>query len=356
MARLIFFSLLSLALAGPTAPAKKCLAGPPLKHWPPDAAKTLNRMIAANANSGRYAVFDMDNTSYRYDVEESLIPFLENKGVISRDSIDPSLKIIPFKDTPTYTESLYSYYNRLCDFDDILCYPFSAEIFSGIPLRQLKVYVDELMALNTSIPTTVYEGDVPTNTTVNPPRIFRGQVELFNRLQANGIDVYIMSASAEELARMVVTDPKYGYNLKPEHVIGVSLVLKNQTSGALTSVRSQIAEGTYNMAANMDLVLTPTLWTPNTWQTGKWAAVLSYISNWKKPILVAGDTPLSDGPMLFHGVDVARGGIHLWVNRKDKYMTQMNGMMKQYAEEQKEEGLPVTADKNWIIVKPEDIL
>src|SRR5699024_1491077 len=104
------------ALAGPAAAAaaaKKCTAGPALKHWPPAAAKALNAMIAANAHSGRYAVFDMDNTSYQYDIEESMIPFLENKGVISRDTIDPSLKIIPFKDTPTYKESLYSYYNRL---------------------------------------------------------------------------------------------------------------------------------------------------------------------------------------------------------------------------------------------------
>ncbi|KAL3957082.1 hypothetical protein ACCO45_007660 [Purpureocillium lilacinum] len=331
MAPLALVSLLSLALAGPAAAAaaaKKCTAGPALKHWPPAAAKALNAMIAANAHSGRYAVFDMDNTSYQYDIEESMIPFLENKG----------------------------YYNRLCDIDDILCYPFSAEVFSNIPLRQLKVYIDELLALNSSIPTTEYVDGVPTNTTVNPPRIFRGQVELYNKLQNNGIEVYIMSASAEELVRLMVTDPKYGYNMKPENVIGVSLLLKNQTSGAITSVRSQIADGTYDMSATMDLVMTPTLWTPNTWQTGKWAAVLSYISNWRKPILVGGDTPASDGPMLFHGVDVARGGIHLWINRKEKSMNQLNGMIKQYAQEQKDEGLPVTADKNWVIVKPEDIL
>ncbi len=49
--------------------------------------------------------------------------------------------------------------------------------------------------------------------------------------------------------------------------------------------------------------------------------------NGKKPVLVGGDTPTSDGYMLFHSVDVSKGGIHLWVNRKDKYMTQINGMM-----------------------------
>src|SRR3546814_19850269 len=44
-----------------------------LKHWPAQQAKALDAMIAANANKGNYAVFDMDNTSYRYDQEESLL-------------------------------------------------------------------------------------------------------------------------------------------------------------------------------------------------------------------------------------------------------------------------------------------
>jgi hypothetical protein len=62
---------------------------PPIKHWPADQAKALDAMIAANANKGNYAVFDMDNTSYRYDLEESLLPFMENKGLITRDKLDP---------------------------------------------------------------------------------------------------------------------------------------------------------------------------------------------------------------------------------------------------------------------------
>ncbi len=36
-------------------------------------------------------------------------------------------------------------------------------------------------------------------------------------------------------------------------------------------------------------------------------------------------------------------------------MTQLNGMMKTNAEAQAKEGLPVTADKNWVIVKPDEI-
>lgn len=334
----------------------KGLAGPELKHWPKPAAKALNAMIARNAHNESYAVFDMDNTSYQFDLEESLLPYLENKGVLTRDTMDPTLKLIPFNDTANHTESLYSYYLRLCDLDDAVCYPFAAQIFSGIPLRQLKVYVDELMALNTTIPTTYYDEGVLTATEVSPPKVFSGQVELYNRLMANGIEVYVITAAAEELVRMVASDPKYGYNVKPENVIGVTLLMKNQTSGDLTTARKQITDGTYDEQANLGLELTPFLWTPATWKAGKWAAIQTYIDPWKRPVLAGGDTPDSDGPMQFYGVDVARGGIHLWVNRKDAYLEEINEMRKEYAADQAREGQPVTADKNWVVVKPVDVL
>ncbi len=93
---------------------------------------------------GNYAVFDMDNTSYRYDLEESLLPFMENKGLITRDKLDPSLKLIPFKDTADHKESLFSYYYRLCEVDDMVCYPWVAQVFSGFTLKELKGYVDEI--------------------------------------------------------------------------------------------------------------------------------------------------------------------------------------------------------------------
>ncbi|MEB0092501.1 haloacid dehalogenase-like hydrolase, partial [Pseudomonas sp. CCI4.2] len=86
-----------------------------LTHWPAAQAKQLNAMIEANANKGNFAVFDMDNTSYRYDLEEALLPYMENKGLITRETLDPSLKLIPFKDTADHKESLFSYYYRLCE-------------------------------------------------------------------------------------------------------------------------------------------------------------------------------------------------------------------------------------------------
>ncbi|MGY4534089.1 phosphoserine phosphatase [Pseudomonas sp. TE3786] len=349
LARSLFAAAFSLVLAGNAAAATE------LKHWPADAAKQLDAMIAANANKGNFAVFDMDNTSYRYDLEESLLPFMENKGVLTREKLDPSLKLIPFKDSAEHKESLFSYYYRLCEIDDMVCYPWVAQVFSGFTLSELKGYVDELMASGKPVPSTYYEGDVVKPIEVQPPKVFTGQAELYNKLMENGIEVYVMTAASEELVRMVAADPKYGYNVKPQNVIGVSLLLKDPKSGALTTARKQITAGTYDAKVNMDLEVTPYLWTPATWMAGKQAAILTYIDEWKKPVLVGGDTPSSDGYMLFHSVDVAKGGIHLWVNRKDKYMGQITAMQAKHAAAQAKEGLPVTADKNWVVVKPEEI-
>ncbi|GAB7330029.1 hypothetical protein MBLNU13_g01719t1 [Cladosporium sp. NU13] len=327
-----------------------------LQHWPKDAAAALEKMIVANANSSNYACFDMDNTSYRFDVEESLIPFLENRGILTRSRLPQELKLIPFKDTANVTESLYGYYQRLCTIDSLLCYPWAAQVWAGFTLRELKGYVDELMALNTTIPAAYWDGDEIVHEEVNRPHIFRGQVELYNTLMANGIDVYVVSASAEEIVRMVASDPKYGYNVKPENVIGVSTFLKNTTSGELTNSRKQIEAGAYDQEANLDLVFGTYLNTPVPWFSGKWAAILTYIDQWKKPVLVAGDTPGSDGYMLFHGVDVEKGGIHLWVNKSASNFEAISQDIVDNAAAQKANGLNVTADKNWVVVLPTEIL
>lgn len=165
--------LAALALAAAVGQA----SATELEHWPAPAARQLNALIEANANKGAYAVFDMDNTSYRYDLEESLLPYLEMKGVLTRDRLDPSLKLIPFKDQAGHKESLFSYYYRLCEIDDMVCYPWVAQVFSGFTLRELKGYVDELMAYGKPIPATYYDGDKLATLDVEPPRVFSGQRE-----------------------------------------------------------------------------------------------------------------------------------------------------------------------------------
>ncbi|CUB04212.1 phosphorylcholine phosphatase [Marinomonas fungiae] len=326
-----------------------------LEHWPENIASQLNQMIEQNANSGAYAVFDMDNTSYQFDIEESLLPYLEMKGVLTRETMDPSLKLIPFKDTDTYKESLNSYYYRLCEIDNLVCYPWVAQIFSGFTLSELKGYVDEVMAYKKPVPITYYDGDKVVESSVNPPIVFKGMNELYNRLQENGIEVYVMTAASEEIVRMIASDPKYGYNVKPENVIGVNMLLKDRETGELTTSRLQIRDGEYDQGANMKLELTPYLMNPMTWYEGKLGSITGWIDQWRKPVLVAGDSPLSDGYMLFNGTDIDKGGMRLWVDRKAKYMKQVEEWKADAAEQQAALGQAVTANKNWLVVKPSDL-
>ncbi|KDB10370.1 hypothetical protein LIG30_0713 [Burkholderia sp. lig30] len=326
-----------------------------LAHWPADSAKALNEMIAAHAHRGDYAVFDADNTTYRYDLEEALLPYLENRGVLTRETLDPSLRVIPFHDAPDYRESLTSYYYRLCEIDDLVCYPWIAQAFAGFTLAELKTHVDAMLADGKPVPVRYWRRGAVVDGMVNPPRVFKGMQELYNALHEHGIDVYVMTAAHEELARLVLADPKYGYNVKPENVIGVTTLLRNPATGALTTSRLQIRAGRYDESANRALVVTPFLMNPMTWYEGKLGSIVGWIDQWKKPVLVAGDTPMSDGYMLLNATDVARGGLRVWVDKKDAQMTQIRAWSDASAERQRALGQPVTADRNWIVVKPDAI-
>ncbi|MEP2783536.1 MAG: hypothetical protein ABJO67_16605 [Pseudoruegeria sp.] len=341
-------ALLTMGIATPSSATE-------LEHWPKEAATQLNSLIEQHANTGAYAVFDMDNTMYHYDLTESLLPYLEMKGVLTRETLDQSLIIMPFKDTADHQESLNSYYYRLCEVDDMVCYPWIAQSFAGLSLGDLKGYVDELLAYEGDIPITYFDGDDVVESTVNRPEIYQGQVELVNKMMENGIEVYVISAANAEAVRDVASDPKYGYNIKPENVLGVSMLLKDTETNALTTVRKQIREGSFVPGENENLILTPYLWTPSTWMSGKAGAIWEYIDEARKPILVAGDTPANDRFMLFHSTDIENGGMRIWVDRKDKYMVQIEDMWNDLAAKQKQAGVAVTADKNWIVVKDEDI-
>ena len=342
-------------------PIKQSLYGPTLDAWPKEIAGILDDMIMHNANSGSYACFDADQTTYQWDMEESIVAYLEMKNVLIREKLDPALILNPFLDTAEHNESLFSYYYRLCTvIDDAVCYTWMAQAFSGMTLNELKTYVDEMLQLNTGNTTikatlTTLNNDsiIQTEYDAPIPNFYVAQQELYNRLMANGIDVYVVTASQEELIRMVLADPKYGYNVKPENVIGMATLLRNNTQ--FTTARKQIADNTYDEKHNLDLVFTSYLWSPQTMFAGKYGAILTYINQWKMPILVAGDTPVSDGYMLFHAYNEPRGTIRLWINRKDAYLTLIKEMEDQYVMEQHKNNVTVTADKNWIYITSNEL-
>ena len=330
-------------------------ADPALRHWPPEAAAKINALIKANAHRGAYAVFDADNTSYHHDLVGSLLPFMEMRGLLTRDTMHPSLKIIPFRDSATHRESLHSYYFRLGEIDDQIGYPWASQIFAGFTLRELKAQLDDLLAYGNTIPAQCFVGDRIEELAIEPPRLQRGQQELYTTLMRHGIEVFVVSAAAEELVRMLLSDPKYGYHVKPENVIGVSLLLKDRDSGSVTTARKLITQQQYDPQRMADYELTHTLWAPMPWYEGKQAAIHTYIHPWKKPVLVAGDTPDSDGPMFFRAPDVDQGSLRIFVARKPSYHDKMRALQSHHAAAQLEHGLPVTAERNWIVVTPEEI-
>ena len=203
-----------------------------IKLWPQKEAAKIEKLIKQHAHRGEYAVFDADNTIWHQDLSETLLPCLEKKKILTVQNLDPSLKPIPFHPQDT----LLSYGFRLYDIDLKIGYPWFAQVFSGLTLAALKEHVDDLFALNGSrIPGKRWENGKLVDTIAKSPRIYPAQRELINALQANGIEVYVITAALEELTRMVVSDPKYGLNVKPENVIGGSCLLKDRKTQELTT-------------------------------------------------------------------------------------------------------------------------
>ena len=342
----------------PSLPPAGGAALPKLRHWPQQAAQQLAALIDAHAHTGAYAVFDADNTSYHHDLVGALLPYMEMRGVLTRDSMNPSLALIPFRDVAGRRESLHRYYQRLGEIDDQVGYPWASQIFAGFSLRELKRHLDDMLAYGKPIPAWQFAADgadAIEEVAIVAPRLQQGQQELYRALMAAGIEVYVVSAASEELVRMILSDPRYGYHVKPQNVIGVSLLLRDPASGMVTTARKRISQNNYDPAGLLDHELTPALWAPLPWYEGKQAAIHTYIHPWKKPILVAGDTPLSDGPMFLRAPDVERGGLRLFVSRSDKHRAHITQLQADHAADQSTHGHPVTADRNWVIVTPDEI-
>lgn len=94
--------------------------------------------------------------------------------------------------------------------------------------------------------------------------------DLFKTLKKNGIDVYVVSASLEDVVEVFATDKSYGYGLDANHVYGMRLEMKD---GKYTSI--------YKKGY------------PQTQTKGKVVAIDRFIKprhHGKDPIIVAGDS------------------------------------------------------------------
>lgn len=326
-----------------------------IKSWPVHASEKLGELIQRHAHQGEYAVFDADNTIWYQDLAETLLACLENKSIITRQTLDPSLEIIPFYPRDT----LVSYGFRLYDLDHNVGYPWLARVFSGHSLSALKRYVDDLFSLDGQVvPCQYWKNRKLCEYRPRAPRIYPAQRALINLLMENGIEVYIITAALEELVRMVASDPKYGINIKPENVIGLTTLLTDPETHEMTTARKQIEQGffwddIFSKERHYAMELTPHMCGPQTFYEGKLAALKAYIHPVKQPILAAGDS-LSDHCMLFSS-DTKKGGLKLWINHREEDWKMTQKESQKRASQEKELGLDISGDKNWIMVRPDDI-
>ncbi len=260
-----------------------------LSSWSEKMNERLEKLAATYSYDENYAVFDADGTLWSNDLSESLLAQLEYEKIISADRYHESMFPIPIKSG----ESLVSYYLRLCDADISLGYFWLCQAFAGFTPGELKEHIDDLFIKNSPILYMSFQNDGSiTEKLIERPVVFLWQQALRTFLFEKGINVFVVTASQEELVRMVVADPKYGFDIPSSSVIGMRLALRSSDGKKVL--------GPYEKSLNKDYyesTLSSSLSGITTWYSGKTAAIKEYIDPVKKPVLAAGNSE-SDLEML----------------------------------------------------------
>ncbi|MEC7984450.1 MAG: HAD family hydrolase [Myxococcota bacterium] len=292
-----------------------------LSLWKSSARESLQKLIDRYRDCDAFAVFDADNTLWKGDITESLLVWLEGRGLVSLDSF--SEELLPVAPLPD--ETVYGYYARLCEDWHEVGYLWSAQAFQGLSLASLRAEVIQMLQEVRPLRSSVYKNGKQEEVFVAVPKIYLPQVQLLRELRANGIGVWIVSASLEELVRMIVSDPVFGIGVPPERVVGVNMLLRFSDGSVYPSARDreqgQVGLDYYFSDVRMESVLTHHLLTPATWFQGKVSAIQTWIDPVKRPILAAGDSP-NDFFMQFY-VNAVQGGIRMRIHRKEKHRTQL---------------------------------
>ena len=315
-----------------------------MKYWSLAHQDQIEKAIqtAKNGNPNPYAVFDADNTIWKYDLIESLLAWMSVRGLIKLDGLDASLLPFPVRED----ETPLSYYDYLCEINISVGYLWAAQIFSGYQLRELKDQVDAMLENSGVIQAPMPNGQTKA---VFIARIFPAQKELISYLQQNDVAVWVVSASLEEVVRMVASDPRYGLNIPPERVIGVNLALEKPNGevevGALEREAGKRGLDYYFSKERMTWRLGTYPFAPLTWYAGKVAAIQEWIDPAQRPILVAGDSP-NDFYMQFYAA-ADQDAVRLRVCRKDSHTQKL----KEEKERRHNSNVNPDPEKGWIVVE-----
>ena len=302
-------------------------------RWVPENKEILSKLIDDNKNQGNYVVFDWDYTSIYQDTQENLFRYqidnlkfdmtpkefakairkdipLDNfaKGYenakgekinitkIGNDldkryaflyenyiknkkmSLDEIKKTEEFKDFRGKLAFLYEAIGGTFSHD--IAYPWVLYLFNGMTKEEVQKLAKEANDYGIGDKLGKYTIESSDKLLGEAGKIvyeyksgLRTQPEianLFHELQKNGIEVYIVSASLEDIVKVFASDKSYGYNLKPENVYGMRLEMNKD------KYLSQYKKGY-----------------PQTQTKGKVETINKFLKpkhGGKDPILVAGDS------------------------------------------------------------------
>ncbi len=255
--------------------------GQPLRegNWDPFNRRRLNELIRQvgydnpdyDWNRPPYAVFDWDNTSIFLDVEEATItyqlselrfgatpeqldrairtgvpdqPFDQGQrigplaedimasyrwlydhylGLHGRESLEEIKKSPHYANFTTKLRYLYEALDA--SFHAPVSYPWLTYFFTGLTREQVHDLTREAVRaeLAHEIGKETWTGGGCSITFRRGLRLVPEMQDLFQALRANGIEVYVCSASFVDVVEEIAGDDEFGYGVAPDHVLAMEL-------------------------------------------------------------------------------------------------------------------------------------
>ncbi|WHY67301.1 haloacid dehalogenase-like hydrolase [Neobacillus sp. SuZ13] len=153
------------------------------------------------------------------------------KVLIGDQSLDEIRATDYFQD---FKVKLYFLYEAIGDtYSTDISYPWVLYLFSNMSVGEVKQLAEDSNDLNlgagiskeklTSPQQLHGDAGVVSISHITGLRLAPEISNLMHTFQNNGIDVYVVSASMEEVVEVFASNPKYGYNLPEENVFGMRL-------------------------------------------------------------------------------------------------------------------------------------
>lgn len=260
-------------------------------NWAPETRAAIQNVIDKNANKGKYVVFDFDNTTVINDVEEALLVYqIENmefkikpdqmydvldtqipdmnqsvgKNAAGRDvtceqlaqdivsdykwlysnsktlagskSLEEIHNSNQYKD---FAAKLRFMYTAVGDtFDASVSYPWVTYLFTGMTPAEVQdlagrshrywsEYGEFTEETWTSPSATPGQAGVVSASYLTGITFTDEVVDLYQTLAANGIDVYVCSASFIDVIKAAACDKHFGLNVPEDRVFAMQLKMEN---------------------------------------------------------------------------------------------------------------------------------